>query len=485
MLYAIANLNAQSSTDSENGCFSENACYDSSQIYSQSYVYATPVNVYKSSTSTTNLEITVYSPYTLPSNIKVNKNWDSSQYKRPFILLIHGGGFRSGCSSFLAADCIEFARRGYVAATIEYRKGWLPKDETRLCKNSCNEYLCPGSLMAICNPAYNDSLNFAVYRATQDAAAAMRFVVHYAATFNIDLNALYVGGYSAGSITALNLSYTSQSEFIKIMPTASAILGSLNTSGNNFTDKYKIAGIYNNWGSINDTIYINGKSNKIPMIAFHGIDDSIVPYAKNFPLNCTNGAYGYSYGSKCIYQRLVNKYPTLPVELYACYGSHGIFGDEREGDLKSLYRLQKAVCFFKRVRAGDQRQTFIEIDENDTDISYQQLISISPVDCSSSNLLNTSAKSSAAAVNTVFDNNSAKLLISPNPAQSTATLCINFKFKKANIALADMRGRILWKKENETQSKINLPIANFKNGLYMVIVKSDELSEVIKLSILN
>jgi len=43
---------------------------------------------------------------------------------RPFILLIHGGAFIAGNRHEMDYQCIEFARRGFVTATIEYRLGW-------------------------------------------------------------------------------------------------------------------------------------------------------------------------------------------------------------------------------------------------------------------------------------------------------------------------------------------------------------------------
>ncbi|NJK82620.1 MAG: carboxylesterase family protein [Saprospiraceae bacterium] len=48
--------------------------------------------------------------------------------KRPFILLIHGGGFISGNKDAMGVECRSFAQRGYVAATMSYRLGWDDSD---------------------------------------------------------------------------------------------------------------------------------------------------------------------------------------------------------------------------------------------------------------------------------------------------------------------------------------------------------------------
>jgi hypothetical protein len=197
----------------------------------------------------------------------------------------------------LSDECMEFAKRGYVVAAIDYRLGWVPGDEKKPCKNFC--FLGECSLMQddSCKAVYKDSLNFAMYRALQDAAAAMRFIVHYAVNLNIDTNFLYIGGYSAGAIISANLCYMNQQELNLAMPEREYSAWTRNLSGNSFTDSYKIAGLFNNWGCVYDTIYIKGAGDKIPMIAFHGIDDSTVPFAKGFPLDCGNGAYGYYYGA--------------------------------------------------------------------------------------------------------------------------------------------------------------------------------------------
>lgn len=173
-----------------------------------------------------------------------------------------------------------------------------------------------------------------------------------------------------------------QKELNLAMPGANTVLGLRDRSGNSFNDSYKIAGLFNNWGCVYDTAYIKGVVGRIPMIAFHRIDDSTVPFAKGFPLECDNGAYGYYCGSSAMYKRLINNYPNLPVELYPCYGGHGIFNNDPEKDKRSLYRIQKAICFFNRLRSGDKTQTFIQINKNENKIRYQELNLTSPVNCS-------------------------------------------------------------------------------------------------------
>ena len=71
-----------------------------------------------------------------------------------------------------------------------------------------------------------------MYRAHQDAHAAIRYIVDNSSTYKIDTNWIFVGGTSAGANTANNLVYTHQSDYEMIYPSISSLLGDLNTSTN-------------------------------------------------------------------------------------------------------------------------------------------------------------------------------------------------------------------------------------------------------------
>lgn len=385
LLFIYSTVISQSSTNISGNCLKEDSCFTSSQIYKMDYAFSTVRNTYAAARGKVDLYMTVYSATPLPKDIK-KKTKKADENKQPFILLIHGGGFRAGCRTLIANECMEFAKRGYVVAAIDYRLGWVPGDEKKFCKGFCFDGACNIVLTSPCRKGLSDSLDFAVYRSIQDADAAMRYVAHYADNFNVDKRYFYVGGYSAGAITAVNLSYMNQKDLNAIIPKAKQKLGLYNTYGNSFTDKYKIAGLFNNWGGIKDTAYIKTTGDRVPMIAFHGIDDSIVPLEKNYPFNCANGAYGTFSGSKLIYERLIHKYPGIPVEVYVAYGKHGIFEENPATDQKALYRIQKAICFFNRVRNGDKTQKYVEIDKNEDDITYEELIQTSPVECDTEDL---------------------------------------------------------------------------------------------------
>ncbi len=255
-------------------------------------------------------------PYALRMDLYYpNLNIDTSP-KRPFLLLIHGGGFSSGDkqSGDIKDLCVHMARRGFVCASMNYRIG-----------HDFSEY---GEYKAR-------------YRAIQDGHAAMRYIVNSANTVRIDTNWLFVGGQSAGAITALGIVYADQAELDSISllynsVSTSVQLGNLNSSGNNLTNTYSIKGIFNNWGgAVKSEIDVN---EMIPTIAFHGGQDTLVL------IDSDNSFLHYTLnGSRAIHHDLNAK--NICSELTVdTLGEHGIFRNA-----SSVFRAQRASCFFKSV----------------------------------------------------------------------------------------------------------------------------------------
>ncbi|MBL0052807.1 MAG: carboxylesterase family protein [Bacteroidetes bacterium] len=110
--------------------------------------------------------------------------------KRPILLLIHGGGFTGGTKEEMDSMCYWYAQRGYVTATMSYRLGFYgPR--------------------FLSSPFAFDSAEVirAAFRGVQDAHGALRFMKGRAAIDSTDVNLAFVGGASAGAITALHLTY--------------------------------------------------------------------------------------------------------------------------------------------------------------------------------------------------------------------------------------------------------------------------------------
>jgi len=191
--------------------------------------------------------------------------------QRPLLLFAFGGAFVSGnrTSAEVVSICRSFARKGYVAAAIDYRlmqlNGATPLDNAAI---------------------YANNIPDEVIRAAADMKAAVRYFKHDAATANqyhIDPTRIFVGGYSAGAITALQMAYT---ESITENPatttaynangglegntdlTEAPLLGSYDASG--------IAGVVNIAGGVNNTAIVN--AGNPPLYSAQGDADDVVPY---------------------------------------------------------------------------------------------------------------------------------------------------------------------------------------------------------------
>ena len=200
---------------------------------------------------------------------------------RPLLMLIHGGAFFNGDKK--SAGFEEwgnyFASRGYVVASINYRLGFAP-----LGKNHMDR---------------------AGYRAVQDAHAAICFLLRHPERFPIDPARLFVGGSSAGGITALNLafmrnidrpssSYQNRVHEANQIPIVHYLipnnenidledLGNINAVvGEQYDVPFTINAVVNMWGAVHDITMIDG-TRDIAILSFHGDADSVVAYGHDFP----------------------------------------------------------------------------------------------------------------------------------------------------------------------------------------------------------
>lgn len=182
---------------------------------------------------------------------------------RPLILVAFGGGFVVGSKedADMQALCDTFARKGFVAASINYRKGL--------------------------NAADDASAERAVYRAAQDWSAVIRWFREYPDSFRVHPDYIFIGGASAGSFAALHSQYMGDanrpaSTFAQPFPFTAPDLGCLDCSGNAFGHSSRALALVNLWGAIGDTNWLEA-ADSVPLISFHGTDDLIVPYGYGFP----------------------------------------------------------------------------------------------------------------------------------------------------------------------------------------------------------
>jgi acetyl esterase/lipase len=159
---------------------------------------------------------------------------------RPAIVWVHGGGFSSGSktSAELVDQANEFAKKGYVNVSINYR-------------------LAPVN----CAAAVTAPCLVAALQAREDAQTAVRFLRSAAATYRIDPTRIAIGGSSAGAITALGVGYISETPGPGSHPEFSSAVSAVQS----------LSGVQFNTALIN--------AGDAPALLFHGTADPLVPYA--------------------------------------------------------------------------------------------------------------------------------------------------------------------------------------------------------------
>jgi predicted esterase len=164
-------------------------------------------------------------PVTLTLDTYVPSN---PQTKRPAVIFLHEGGFTSGNKSSLANYARDFATRGYVSISIDYRlrpdMQWFDMAQRPL----------------------------AARDAYDDAIAAIAWVRAHSDELGVDPTLVFAGGYSAGAVTAMELADPPPGAAPGLVAGAFAIAG-----------------------------YSTGaaQAGGSPVLDFHGTTDGLVPYS--------------------------------------------------------------------------------------------------------------------------------------------------------------------------------------------------------------
>lgn len=356
---------------------------------------------------------------------------------RPLVVVVHGGGFTQGAKEDNDGICKEYAKRGFVAVTIDYR-------------------LDPDISKALRCSRPQKERNYAVYRAVQDLRAALRFLVNSASIYGINTNWIFLSGNSAGGITVLTTAFTSQIEFNLIEPNVKNDLGGIDASGNQLTNPFTIKAIHNDWGSLFDEQLIQ-QTDAIPVISFHGLNDDIVPAYRDYPLGC-DGSDGYfkydkTSGSVPIHQHLTSLGVCSELNTKSNEG-HGIYdGDDPnnpfdDNDPSKDYRVARACCFFRGVM-----QCFSATCN--TNIWNQ---ATTPIDCS------------PIATRLAGDTENANFLIYPNPATSHLNINNELSDGELEIRIFDMMGREIIAVRNS----LSIDISTLVSGMYMIRIKHND-----------
>lgn len=184
---------------------------------------------------------------------------------RPLILYMHGGSFYGGNKSM--TDCVDFcesmAKKGYVTASLNYRLANI-----------------------VSFLSSNETQYETVLKAVADVKSAIRYFrkdYDNGDNYGIDPNTIFVGGYSAGAVTAIHLAYIDE---INDLPTSPINVQNI---VNNIGGQYGLEGDAGNYGypsNVSGVISIAGGINNVdwvdafdePLVSMQGNADLTVNY---------------------------------------------------------------------------------------------------------------------------------------------------------------------------------------------------------------
>lgn len=335
---------------------------------------------------------------------------------RPLLVLAHGGSFIGGNRK--AADivkvCTEFAKRGYVCASIKYRLG----------VNTSNP-------LALANEFAN-----AVWRGTLDGRGAIRYFYKDASmgnTYKIDTNNIYVGGISAGGVLGLHVAFLDKAlEAGTANPSIdTASIGGVEGSSGSEGYSWKVKGVISLCGAIGTSTWMNDNRN-IGIVSVHGTNDNTVPFKTDY-----------------------FKAGVIPIALLS--GSYIVDSVARANGNPSALKV-----FYGQDHVPFSAQTPTGFAYMDTTIRFV------------ADFLYTDIKrvqSSTSGMNRSLSDNIG-LKVFPVPTKNSLTIQFeNNKHSNFEIELFDLNGKLL-SSQSSTENTIVIERNNLINGLYILKVKS-------------
>src|SRR5574343_512246 len=351
---------------------------------------------------------------------------------RPLIIWAHGGSFLAGTKA--DGDVVSlsqhFAKKGYVCASIDYRTGFFPIDSVNSVK--------------------------AVVRAVQDMKASIRFFyadAQGANTYKIDTTKIYIGGSSAGAITALHVAYLDDECKISDYLNSAAIttLGGLEGSSGNPGYSTTVHGVINLCGALARYSWLEG--NDVPLCSLHGTADGTVKY--NRGIVNPGVALMYLDGSRMLHERacavgLENQFYTFngaPHVPYLGTSASALAYMDTTVNFVRDFLIDRLGCtnpVLQPENASVEIATLYTVSSCTANVPFEDCTSLS--------------------VNDMEGENS--LVVYPNPAKDYITV-ETVDFSESTVVILDINGKQLKQIElNSTSTKI--ACSDLNSGIYLL-----------------
>lgn len=398
--------------------------------------------------SDTFTNVTVTSNVVYGSNIKANGSAQTLmmdiyqptgdvETNRPLIIWAHGGSFISGSStnSDVVALSQAFAKKGYVCVSINYRLGLTPFDSI-------------GSVRA-------------VLRAVQDMKASIRFFYKdklTTDTYKIDTNNIFVGGSSAGAITALHLAYLDKTCEINyyITPSSLVTLGGMEGYSGNQCYSSKVKGVINLCGALGRYGWI--EPNDVPFCSMHGTIDGTVKYNRGqvnpgIPLIVLDGSRMLKEQANAI---------GINNPFYTWYGKdHVPFAS-------SAAYMDTTIKFVRDFLISNLGCTDAPLLAPNTPVQTANLYAYTT--CTTNAVMN--CNSSSVGMNELT-HNSIVSEVYPNPSENDMTIVFENSNSTHKIELYDITGKVI-SSYNTEDSRFKISKNNLAFGLYFLKVTNKQ-----------
>lgn len=220
---------------------------------------------------------------------------------RPLIILASGGSFVFEDRDIVADTAQAFAERGFVAVTMDYRvlstdsagmpfATATPAELATLTATSTaaqTAAIAAGTITPL--EIFETTIAFAVGNAVQDMFAAVRFMRASAQgenPYGIDEDLIFVGGESAGAVTAMAVATFNGTDTPIIGNDSTNILnqndffaanGIAGTVGDNDDVSAAVAGVFSVAGAVNNLGTLTDNDMDVVIYALHNEDDMVVP----------------------------------------------------------------------------------------------------------------------------------------------------------------------------------------------------------------
>lgn len=381
--------------------------------------------------SNTNLTLDFYEPT------------GDTETKRPLIILAHGGSFQFGSSADgdISYLCETFAKKGFACASINYRKGFFPLDSANAVR--------------------------AVLRAVQDMKAAVRYFYKDSKEginqFKIDTNNIFVGGSSAGAITALHLAYLDKScELNPYIPQAALDgLGGIEGNSGNPCYSSKVKGVINLCGALASYGWL--EEGDLPFVSVHGTMDETVKY--NRGLVNPGVPLIYLDGSRVLFEQaeavgVDNKFFTFRGAPHVPYTGNQAYMDTTVNIVRD-YLVEQLGCSVAPLQLPN------------TPSETANLYAYTP--CSTSTQIDYCALATVPMLEEMLE-----LSIFPNPSSSSMTITFNtFNNSNLTVDILDVTGRLIWSRKGISES-IEIQKSELGSGAYLLRIQNLIGDQVIK-----